>query len=96
MAEMPNAYDGRDLEAVYDEQISPLMARIIAVCKEHGMPMVASFHLRTTPTEGKCLCTTAILPTGSAPELRAAYREIRRDQYSVCAITVTHNGAGGQ
>lgn len=33
-----------DLEDVYDEQIAPLMTRIIAICKEHKMPMVATFQ----------------------------------------------------
>jgi hypothetical protein len=27
-------------EAIYDEQISPLMTRIIAICKEHSIPMI--------------------------------------------------------
>lgn len=32
-------------DGVYDEQIAPLMSRIIAVCKEHGIPMVFSAQL---------------------------------------------------
>ena len=32
-----------DLESVYDEQIAPLMAQIIAICKEHRLPMLAVF-----------------------------------------------------
>ena len=45
----------QDKEAVYDEQIAPLMAQILAVCKEHGIPMVASFEY--APEQ---LCTSAI------------------------------------
>lgn len=36
-----------NLESVYDEKISPLMTQIIAICKEHNMPMVASFAYTT-------------------------------------------------
>lgn len=32
-------------EQVYDEQISPLMDRIIALCYEHKIPLVSSFGL---------------------------------------------------
>jgi hypothetical protein len=32
-----------DKEAVYDEQISPLMIQIIAICKQNGIPVFASF-----------------------------------------------------
>ena len=32
-------------ERVYDEEIAPLMAKIIATCKEHGIPMVFSAQL---------------------------------------------------
>jgi hypothetical protein len=31
-------------EDIYDEQISPLMTKIIAICKEHQIPMVAQFQ----------------------------------------------------
>jgi hypothetical protein len=50
-----------DSEKIYDEQIFPLMEQIIAICKEHKIPMVASFqwcgegHLY-----GAGLCTTRI------------------------------------
>lgn len=33
-----------DLEQVYDEQIFPLMQQMIAICKEHRIPMLASFQ----------------------------------------------------
>ena len=32
-------------EEIYDEQISPLMQKIIAITREHGIAMVASFDL---------------------------------------------------
>jgi hypothetical protein len=38
-----NRQEDFDLEAVYDEKIFPLMAQIIDICREHRMPMFASF-----------------------------------------------------
>ena len=50
-----------DLEQVYDEQISPLMKQIIEICKEHDLPVVASFAYAYNADEGdKKLCTTNI------------------------------------
>lgn len=33
-----------DLEQVYDNEINPLMAKIIEVCKRTKMPMICSFN----------------------------------------------------
>jgi hypothetical protein len=43
-------------ETVYDEQINPLMAQIIEICKEHKIAALANFRL----DEDLC-CTTALL-----------------------------------
>lgn len=58
-----------DLEAVYDLEISPLMAQIIQICKRVGMPVLASFQY--APED---FCTTAVLPQGSDESLLAALR----------------------
>jgi len=44
-------------EQAYDEKISPLMTEIIAICREHGIAMLASYSI---PAEGKedQTCTT--------------------------------------
>lgn len=65
-----------DLEAVYDDKIAPLMAEIIALCKEHDMPMLASFVFRGHEDGGHDLCTTALLEGNRRPPkalLRAAW-----------------------
>jgi len=59
-----------DVEPIYDEQISPLMERIITICKEHGIPMVATFQLNDIPDDyegdngdiGPTYCTTSLPP----------------------------------
>lgn len=35
-----------DLEQVYDEQIFPLMTKIIEICKEHKMPLFTCFQYK--------------------------------------------------
>lgn len=51
--------DGKDfdLEQVYDSQIAPLMEQIISVCKEHKMPMFATFFYKSDE-EDDYTCTT--------------------------------------
>lgn len=49
-------------EEIYDEQISPLMAQIIAICNERKIPLLASFNL------GDDLhCTTTLLADDFEP-----------------------------
>lgn len=50
-----------DLEAVYDNQIAPLVAELIKICQEHNMPMLASFAFRGCNNGGHDCCTTALL-----------------------------------
>lgn len=61
-------------EDAYDSLINPLMAQIIAICKEHEIPMLASFAL----DEEDLHCTTALLQDewGPSEALLAAYRAI--------------------
>jgi hypothetical protein len=50
-------------EQVYDAEIAPLMAQIIATCKRRGIAMVATFHL--PDDEQDTLYCTTCLPDGS-------------------------------
>jgi hypothetical protein len=80
----------KDLEQVYDEQILPLMRQILDICKEHEMPMVASFNY-----QDEMLCTSAILPKESAPEcLKRALRIIQGDDAGMIALAVTKSKEG--
>lgn len=71
-------------ETVYDEQISPLMTKIIAICKEHGIPMLADFAL-----DGDMQCTTAILVDKDEPpqHFRQAYALLRPAAPSPLMVT---------
>jgi hypothetical protein len=57
-----------DKEAIYDEKIAPLMGQIIAICKEHDMPMVAQFQYADTEENGPAYCTTSLPIKGFASD----------------------------
>lgn len=50
-----------DLEDVYDEQIAPLMTKIIDICKEHKLPMFATFLYLNDPEGDDGICTTNLM-----------------------------------
>ena len=49
-------------EEIYDEQIAPLMAKIIEICHEHKIANVCSFSL-----DAGLLCTTCMTSEGFDP-----------------------------
>jgi hypothetical protein len=76
-----------DRESVYDEQISPLMRQIIAICKANGIPMFASFVFAP-----ERFCTTNLPgPEDDAACARLARcnAEVASSDVSVLAITIT-------
>ena len=75
-----------DREAMYDEHISPLMTEIIALCKEHDIPVVASFDLQCDDDPG-LMCTTAILPDHAQDCLVRALRIMREPSHVAFTIT---------
>lgn len=67
-----------DKEEVYDNEIAPLMAQIIAICKREQLPMVAQFYLKEQQEDDgePMYCSTVILPAKS--EMNAeAYDQLR-------------------
>ena len=46
-------------EQVYDAEISPLMAQIIAICKRAGISCLCAFDISTEENDG-CMCTTCL------------------------------------
>lgn len=86
-----------DLEAIYDEQISPLMTQIIAICKEHDLPMLATFVCAQREDDDPLHCTTYIPREGVTGVLRSLYRVVY-EQYdavpSFTAFTITTKGPG--
>jgi hypothetical protein len=79
-----------DKENVYDEQISPLMTKIISICKEHRIPMCAIFQYSDDEGEnGPGHCTTALVFEGVAKDKIVQVAKAIRPQRPVC-IAETH------
>ena len=90
----PKDSDPFDLENVYDTEISPLMIKIIAICKSKKMPMIASFCFAkgkyADDPDGVEYCTTYI-PRGTwvPSEFSEAKRAIRKMSRGSClAMTI--------
>ena len=63
-------------EQVYDEQIHPLMAQVIAICEEHKIANVCSFCL---DREEGLLCSTVMTEDDFDPP--EAFREMARQLF---------------
>jgi hypothetical protein len=97
--------DGRGpREVLYDGLIAPRMAEIIAICKTHGIPMVASFELDARDESAEygdpLMCTTVLLNDGKlkprSPTLTAAARELYPRRAVAFAETITTEPDGSK
>lgn len=80
-------------EEAYDSLINPLMAQIIAICKEHRIPVLASF---TLDAESGLHCTTTLLEDEWEPseEIIAASKELFRESGASLMTLTTKNERG--
>lgn len=90
MSEAPRT----EKEAVYDERIAPLMAQIIALCKEHNINMAAQFSLGFDPDQEQTLFCTTVLPIDEADDVgHERATALRKVMYpppaSFAAFTIT-------
>lgn len=78
-------------EPIYDEQISPLMQRILAICKEHNIPMVASFEFH----EGD-YCSSMLAPDEAGSLILDLRRAVDRSlKPSIADYIITAREGGG-
>ncbi len=66
-----------DLEEVYDTQIAPLMEQIIAICKEHRLPVLASFEYRCQDNDESFVTTAISYPGRTNSRLDVALQILR-------------------
>ena len=77
-------------EDVYDNEISPLMKKIIAICKEHEIPVIASFAYENDEENGiGCATTNIFFDDRKCENFSAAFKEIRSSNHSAMAITIS-------
>jgi len=58
-----------DKEAIYDEQISPLMAQIIKICQANNINMATTFSLDYDEEADETLFCTTVLPLDESDEV---------------------------
>jgi hypothetical protein len=77
-------------EKVYDEQISPLVHKIIAICREHEIALLLSAQLEDED-ERKLFCTTILPGTDevSCKKFTHALQIIRPPSRSFMHMTAT-------
>jgi len=86
-----------DKEKIYDEQISPLMTKIIEICQANDIQMLMSFYLKEkTASDDDMYCTSCLIPNKGSKYLLDAQRVIM-ENYTVqkpffMAMTVTGEG----
>ena len=83
-------------EEIYDSQISPLMTKIIQICKDHKIAMIMSFALPTDEEPGLS-CSTALLNDEYEPtqtQIEAYNCIIRHTQSAVPLMIATRNQDG--
>jgi len=77
----------KNLEPIYDEQIAPLMTKIIKICEDNDIPLIATFQLTDGPLDEEeaeeygedatLCCTTALLPGWTDIKLKKAYKVLK-------------------
>lgn len=79
-------------ESIYDNEINPLMAQIIAICQAHGIAMIANFAC-PNDEEGDTTQVLTMLPdeNGEHPDNhKQALQVIRPPRRSALHLTTTH------
>ncbi len=77
MENMENVEVPKSREAVYDEQISPLMAQVISIAKQHGISLIFSAQLDADEDgENPLHCSTWIPQADTSNALKDAAKVI--------------------
>lgn len=75
-------------EEIYDEEISPLMAQILDICKTHKIGMVASFALPTSD-DAALRCTSALTEDACMVDVQQV-----EDYRAACVAILLHGVRG--
>lgn len=82
-------------EQIYDTQINPLMAQIIAICQANKISMLATFAI-PTPEDADLHCTTRTPDeTGKLPSQIAEASRVLLSRASPLMLT-THHADGSK
>lgn len=83
-----------DSEAIYDTYIAPLMSHIIDMCKQHRIPMLATFqYCDDSHPDGPGMCTTRIPFDGESRQFAVALKAMQGDPLLMTFVTIAERGA---
>jgi hypothetical protein len=79
-----------DVEKIYDEEISPLMGRIIKICNDNQIPMMAQFCISNEDEEaGELMVTTSLPFDGRTPDdMLDLMRKLIKPKPFIAAFTI--------
>lgn len=81
-----------------DDRVRVVFKQIIAICKEHRIPLVAQFNYAATDEDGPLLCTT-IIPASAVDRdddgQSQRMARVAKTPPSFMALTVTSGPKGG-
>jgi hypothetical protein len=82
-------------EDVYDDEISPLVQKIIEICKENKIPAIMSFAYAANEEEGTGCCTTLLnyFEGRDVPAYSEANRFISNRGSFMASIITVNDGA---
>jgi hypothetical protein len=83
-----------DKEAIYDEHISPLMEKIIALVVEHDIPFGATFQL--TDGEEAMFCTTTLPAKWQDDHMRRVNNVLTEHNRAPTSFEITTRNADGK
>jgi hypothetical protein len=83
----------KDSEKIYDEQVAPLMSKVVTICIENDIPMLATFQL--TPgvqnaenPRGGLFCTSRVSVPGESKCISAAHRILDLHESQIAMVRV--------
>lgn len=82
---------GKNTEVIYDEQISPLMTKIIKICKENKIPTFCTFQLTERNDEEDALFCTTNLPFKGMENKFNKFTEASNNVPDLFAYTIITN-----
>ena len=84
-------------ETVYDAELNPLIAKVIELCKEHGIVTFMHFELDDCGDDERVLCTTSIPPESDEDPGSQRIAKMRAAAFfkpTFMGMTVTTTGEG--
>lgn len=83
-----------DKEDIYDEQIYLLMDKIIKICRENNIPMVATFQYcnKAEDDGGQGYCTTALLNGNEHQHMKDLHKasKVKREHFAFAETHITN------